>query len=90
MCLFSTVAGERNDAETSLRAAKSFGEDAAIIRGEIEIVHRARDVEIGIGVEAIDERHALMAQIGFDLEIRAEAEGDRVACLQVSAERDRP
>ena len=61
------------------RAAESFGQHAAVIRGEIEIIHGASDVEIGIGIEPVDEAHPLMAQIGFDLEIRIEAEGERVA-----------
>jgi hypothetical protein len=41
---------------------------------EIEIIHRAGDVEIGIGVEAVDEGRALVVQIALDLEIRVEAE----------------
>ena len=32
------------------------------------------------------KRHALMVQIGFDLEIRRELEGQRVAVLQIAAE----
>ena len=70
------VAGEGDDAEARLGAAEGFGQHAAIVRGEIEIIHRAGDVEIGIGVEAVDEGHALMVQIGFDLEVGREGEGD--------------
>ena len=57
-----------------------------MILGQIEIVHRAGDVEIAVGVEAVDEAHALMAQIALDLEIRVKAEGETVAVLQVAAE----
>ncbi len=38
-----------------LRVAEGFRQHAAIIRRQIEIIHRAGDVEIGIGVEAVDE-----------------------------------
>ena len=57
-----------------------------MLGGEVEIIHRPRDVEIGIGVEAVDEGAALVAQIALDLEIGVEAVGDRVAVLQVAAE----
>ena len=58
-----------------LRSAEGVGERAAVVGGEVEIVHRPRHVEIGVGVEAVDEGRALMAQIGFDLEVGVEAEG---------------
>ena len=48
---------------------------SAMVGGEVEIIHRAGEVEIGIGVEAVDESHALMAQIALDLEIGVEPEG---------------
>jgi hypothetical protein len=57
-----------------------------MVRGEIEIIHRAGDVEIGIGVEPVDEAQALMAQIALDLEVRIEAEGHLLAVLQLAAE----
>ena len=57
-----------------------------MVRGEIEIIHGAGDVEIGVGVEAIDEAQALMAEIALHLEVGVEAEGDLVAILQVAAE----
>ncbi len=53
---------------------------------EVEIVHRARDVEVAVGVEAIDEGRALVAQVALDLEIGIEAEAQRVAVLQRAAE----
>ena len=69
-----------------LRALEGVGEHAAMIRGEIEIIHGARDVEIGVGVEPVDEAQALIAEIALHLEVGVEAEGDLVAVLQVPAE----
>ena len=48
------------------------GQDLAMAFAKIEVIHRARDVEIAVGIEAIDERRALMAQIAFDLEVGVE------------------
>ena len=68
------------NAISSVRAvtpARAPGErSAAVLPREIEIRQRARGVEIGIGVEATDERVGLMAQVALDLELRL---GDRVA-----------
>ncbi len=36
---------------------------------EIEVVHGARDVEIGVGVEPVDEGGALVAQVALYLEV---------------------
>ena len=54
--------------------------------GEIEIIHRAGDIKIGIGVEAVGERQPLVPQIGFNLEVGVEAEALDVARLQTAAE----
>ena len=59
------------------RAAERIGELPAMLLCEIEIIHRAGDVEIGIGVEPVDEAQPLVAQIAFDLEVGVEAEGLR-------------
>ena len=53
---------------------------------EVEIVAGAGDVEIGVGVEAVDEGDALVAQIVLDLEVGVEAIGDAAPVLQVAAE----
>ena len=58
-----------------VRALEGVGQHVAMLGGEVEIVHGARDVEIGVGVEAVDEGRALMAQIALDLEVGVEAEG---------------
>ena len=80
------VRGERDHAEARLRAAEGIGHHAVVVGGEIEIVHRARQIEIRIGVEALDERAALVAQIGFDLEVGVERERRIVAVLELAAE----
>ena len=48
----------------------------AVLAGEVEVRQRARGVEVGVGVEALDERVGLVAQVALDLELRL---GDRVA-----------
>ena len=80
------VAGEGEEAESHRRAAEGIGQHAALLRRQVEIIHGPGDVEIGIGVEPVDEARALMAQIAFDLEIGVEAIGDAVAVLQGAAE----
>ena len=57
-----------------------------MIVGEVEVIHRARHIEIGIGIEAVDEAQALVAQIALDLEIGVEGEGAYLAILQVTSE----
>ena len=41
---------------------------AVVIGRQVEIVHRPRDRQVRIGVEALHEGAALVAQIAFDLE----------------------
>src|SRR3546814_5142550 len=52
-----------------------MGEHPAMFLREIEIIHRAGDVEIRVGIEPVGERQPLMAQIAFDLKIGVEPEG---------------
>ena len=80
------VAGKGDDAEAYLRAGEGLGQIAVVVGGEIEIIHRARDVEIRIGVKAVDEGIALMTQIAFDLEIGLKPIGEGAAVLKVAAE----
>jgi hypothetical protein len=80
------VGVEAHDAEARAAAAKRIGEQPAMLFRQIEIIGRARDVEIGIGVVAIDEADALVPQIAFHLEIGIEAEADLLARLQAAAE----
>ena len=59
---------------------------AAVIGREVEIVHCAGDVEIGIGIEALDEGAALMVEIALHLKIMPEPIGDSIAALQRAPE----
>ncbi len=54
-------------------------------RGQVEIVHGPGDVEIAVGVEAVDEGGPLVAQVALYLEIGVEAPGQAVP-LQLAAE----
>ncbi len=74
------------DAKARLACPEGVREDAAVIGREIEIIHRPRQVEIGIGVETLDEGRALMAQIALDLEVGIEGKGRVVAVLELAAE----
>ena len=80
------VRGERDHAEARRRVLEGVGEDAAVVARDVEIVHRAREIEIGIGVEALDEGDALVAQIALDLEVGIERERRIVAVLEAAAE----
>ena len=66
--------------------ANAFASTPPWSAGDVEIVHRARQIEIGVGVEALDEGRALVAQIALDLEIGVEREGRQLAVLHAAAE----
>ena len=53
-------------------------DQTAILSGQVEIIHRLTEIQIGIGVEAIHENCALMVEIGFDAEVSGRISG---ACL---------
>ena len=80
------VAGERHHAEPGLDAAKRLRQHAIMVGGDVEIVHRPRQIEIAVGVEALDKGRALVAQIALDLEIRVERERRQIAVLHPPAE----
>src|SRR5882724_9522757 len=75
------VGGERHHAEPGLDAAERLCQDAAMVGGNIEIIHRPRQIEIGVGIEALDERRTLIAQIALDLEIGVERKRRQLAVL---------
>ena len=59
----------------------------AVLPREIEVRQRARRVEVGVRVEAPDERVGLMAQVALDLELRLRQRvADVVGELQPPAE----
>ena len=71
------VGTERDQQRPRLHAFQCLSErSVAVLPREIEIGQRARHVEVGVGVEAPDERVGLMPQVALDLELRL---GDRVA-----------
>ena len=67
------VAGEGDHAEARLGALEGVGQHVAVLGGEVEVVDGAGDVEIAVGVEAVDEGGALVAQVALDLEVGVEA-----------------
>src|SRR5215469_10111662 len=77
------VAGERDDAKPRACSLERVRQRTVVFGREVEIVHCTGDVEIGVRVEAVDKRAALMAKIAFDLEIGVEAIGDGKPVLQV-------
>src|SRR5690606_7599102 len=81
------VGVEAYQGETYIFSTRKGVRELAIMRFcEVEIIHRAGDVEIGVCVKAIGKCEPLMSEIGFDLEIRVEAEALRIAGLQAATE----
>ena len=68
------VAGEADDERIGLDGGEGFFEGAVRLR-EVELVEGARDVEVRVCVEAVDEALALMAQVALDLELDVERVG---------------
>ena len=80
------VRRERQHAEAhAARLCEGLGQHPLVLGGQVEVVQRAGDVEIGVGVEAVDEAGPLVAQIAFHLEVGVEAPAEAVA-LQFAAE----
>ena len=75
------VRRERHHAEPGLDAAKRLRQHAVMIGGDVEIIHRPRQIEIAVGVEPLDKGRALVAQIAFDLEIGVERKRRQLAIL---------
>ena len=59
---------------------------AAVLARRVEVVERARDQQVGVGVEVLAELVALVAQVALDLELDVlRAVGER-AVAQLAAE----
>src|SRR3546814_11502984 len=71
---------------TTLFRSEGIGQLAAMLLRQVEVVHRPRDVEVGVCVEALHEAGPLVAQVALHLEVRLEAEGQCAAVLQAAAE----
>ena len=80
------VAGERHHAEARLGALEGIGQHVAVLGRQVEVVDGAGDVEIAVGIEAVDERRALVAQIALDLEVGVERKALGGQILQGAAE----
>ncbi len=52
-----------------------------MVGGDVEIIHCPRQVEIAVGIEPLDKRRALIAQVALDLEIRVERKRRQFAVL---------
>ena len=70
--------GAERDQQRARRDAleRRLERPVAVLAGQVEVGERARGVEVGVGVEPLDERVGLVAQVALDLELRL---GDRVA-----------
>ena len=79
------VGREGDNTETGSGTPECFCQHAAMLGGQIEIIHRPRDVEVAVGIKAFDEAAALVAQIALDLEIGIEPERHLTAILQSTA-----
>ncbi len=85
-CRKQPVAGERHHAKPRLDAAKRLRQHPIVIRGDVEIVHRPRQIQIAVGIEPLDEGRALIAQIAFDLKVRVEGKCRQIAILHPPTE----
>ena len=65
------IAGEADDQRLGEHGREGLLEGAVGVV-EVELVEGARDVEIRVGVEAVDERLALVPQVALDFELEVE------------------
>ena len=80
------VARERDDQERRLDRLEGLDEVARRMGGDVEVVGCAGDVEVTVGVEALDEALALMFEVALDREVVVEVEVVGVLVLQVAPE----
>src|SRR5205085_4255551 len=62
------VGGEAHELEAALRVGERGGQIAAVLARRVEVVERAGDEQVGVGVEVVAELVALVAQVALDLE----------------------
>ena len=55
--------------EPGARAGQRLAQVAAMAARGVEVVERARDQQVGVGVEVLGELVALVAQVALDLEL---------------------
>ena len=63
------VGREADELELAARLREGRGQVAAVRARRVEIVERAGDQQVGVGVEVLAELVALVAQVAFDLEL---------------------
>ena len=71
----SPIRGERHHQATCLYTFVSRDQVAAIVSSRIEVVQQSCHQQIAVGVETVDERRTLVAQITFNLKVGVEVEG---------------
>ena len=79
------VRTEADHQEARLRLLQGGGQRSVAV-GQVEIVHRLGDVEVRVGVEAVDELAAAIAQVALHFEIHVEAEAEVLLAAQAAAE----
>ena len=64
------VGGEAHDQEAAVACGGERGGEVAVVRVRgVEVVERAGDQQVGVGVEILAELVALVAQVALDLEL---------------------
>ena len=76
------VGVEADQTKACMRVGEGISQLSAMLFGDVEIIHRAGDEQIAVGVKPLGEPGALIAQIAFHLEIRVEAKTDSLSGLQ--------
>ena len=67
-------ADDQRAAHAELRECR--GERSAAVIGEVELVHRPRQVEVSVRVEGVGEPQRLVLEVGLDLELGPEVPGE--------------
>ena len=63
------IGAEAHQQELAARHRKGGAQVAAMCQRRVEVVERAGDQQVGVGVEIVAELVALVAQVAFDLEL---------------------
>src|SRR5579872_3813043 len=79
------IGRKTNDEEARLHVLQSFAERGAAV-AEIEVIHRFSDIEVRVGIKAIDELRAPVAEVTFYLEVDGKIEAYFVFAAQAAAE----
>src|SRR6202048_1350623 len=80
------VRGKRDHAKSGWGILECIGQAPVVVCGKIEIVHRPGKIQVGVGIEPLDEADPLVAQIALDLEVGVKGESRVVAVLETAPE----